>query len=298
MIKIGIEREKTVESVILQAMKNMSEPWTRPTLYGGSAGVCQRENFLSAQDKPLGNVRSVTTPQSYFYMSIGDGIEKAVIDGLTRADRLFGDNVYLPVSTPLVRGKMDIIFLDENNEICVGEIKSCGKLPNEPKHGHLAQATTYASISGHDNVYVIYISRNVVNADGSVAIKAFKVDTSKNALMANMRIIVESGKAIESGFIPQIPTHIKKSMCYYCPYNESFCWGENASDGRFERLPESMRDQYVIELNSSLENLFALRQNRWKEHLVMLCDEPRVKGSEVLSEYLNKKLKEVVKKDE
>lgn len=282
-ITIGMQsQQNSVESIILRSMRTNDTPWVRPNLYGSSAGKCQRENFLSAQEKPLGDILSTMTPASYLYMGIGDGIEKALVNGLTNADRLFGDNVYLPVSNPVVRGKMDIVFLDGDDNIALGEIKSCGNLPMAPKPDHLAQATTYASISGHNNVHVIYVSRSVVNKDGSVAIKAFKVDTSEAILRKNMQIIVESGTAIKSGFIPPIPEHMHKSACYFCQYKDSYCWGPNASDGRFQRLPADQVEANVIELNSLVEAMWAGRRERYLDHLESLGREDRVKSSEKL----------------
>ena len=291
----GVVQKKTVEHLILNSMRTQETFHKRANLYGASAGNCERANFLSAQDDPLDGALGKMSAQSYFYMGIGDGIELAIVDGLTRADRLFGDNVYLPVSDPVVRGKMDIIFLDDAGQICLGEIKSCGKLPVQPKDGHYRQALTYASISGHDNVYVIYVSRNVIESDGSVAIKAFPVDTSKNSLLGNMEIICRSGLAIKNGYIPAIPTWMQKSHCRYCSFYEKYCWGDGASDGNFVRTPVELRDESVIELQSTVDRMYAERQDRYVTHLTDLLDEERVKESKVLKQALLDKIQEVSK---
>lgn len=289
-IRIGVEKTNTIESLILNSMRTTSENFTRPNLYGASAGGCQRENFLSAQPDSLDGKMNITTPQSYFYMEIGNGIEDAIIAGLDRAGILFGDNVYLPEATPNVRGKIDIVFVDKSGEICIGEIKSCGKLPNEPKLGHLSQATTYASISGNDNVYIIYVSRNVLNVDGLVAIKAFKIDTSPQTLEKNMRIIVESGLAIKNNFIPPIPKHQSKSKCTYCSYFEKYCWGAEASDGKFMRTPDNKIDENVIELNSVLQKIIEERHLRFLKHLNDLKTQDRVEKSPTLLKILDEKI--------
>lgn len=292
-IRIGMDKKNSVESLILNSMRTTGDHFKRPNLYGASAGGCQRENFLSAQENPLDGQSSITTAQSYFYMEIGNGIEDAIIGGLDRAEKLFGDNVYLPESFPLVRGKIDIIFLDDSGEICLGEIKSCGKLPSEPKSGHLAQATTYASISGNDNVYIIYVSRNVLQTDGSVAIKAFKIDTSLETLKKNMQIITESGLAIKNGYIPGIPSHMSKSKCYYCPYFEKYCWGENASDGSYIRTPDDKSDESVIELNSTLQKMIEERPLRFLKHLESLKTQDRVVKSGRLLSLLDEKINQL-----
>ena len=95
-IRIGFNPNGATSSAayIVKALTDQYENKARPNLYGAAAGHCPRANFLVAQSH---DTIGVTTPQSSLYMGIGNGIEEALVNGMTRMNILFGENVYLPV---------------------------------------------------------------------------------------------------------------------------------------------------------------------------------------------------------
>ena len=108
-----------------------------------------------------------------------------------------------------------------------------------------------------------------------------------------MQIITESGLAIKNGYIPGIPSHMSKSKCYYCPYFEKYCWGENASDGNYIRTPDDKSDESVIELNSTLQKMIEERPLRFLKHLESLKTQDRVVKSGRLLSLLDEKINQL-----
>lgn len=233
----------------------------RPHLYGADAGYCFRKNYLLSQD--WGDETVDWSPTSQIYMGIGTGVEEAISKGLMRHDRLLFNNLYLPPMEPVVRGKIDFLYLDENDEVNLAELKTCGNLPTEPKVNHLAQLKTYSAVSGYDRNQIIYVSRNVADpASGfkKLLIKVFPIELTREDHVETLRRICLSHLAIENDFMPSIPADFTKSRnCGYCPFYD-ICWGDREVD--FEELSYKAEAEFNEEAIEMAERLVTEREYR------------------------------------
>lgn len=251
-------------------MLSMQEDFTaRKHLYGASAAFCPRQNYLMSHDWPSGTNVSST---SSLYMNIGNGIESAIVEGLTKNGRLYAENVYIPTIEPRVSGKIDIVYADENDEFAIGEIKSCGALPTQPKLGHFWQTATYSAISGVDNVKIIYMSRNVIDDRQNIAIRAFKLDMTRDLLTQVFTKILVSQTSIDENWMPPIPATFRKSTeCRFCMFNGSVCWSKpdsvEATARAFPELTAKVYGDTVEALKPKVEQLIASRPQRLQAFL-------------------------------
>ena len=92
-------------------------------------------------------------PSTRTYMAIGVALENMLRDALSERGLLIASNPYL-ISLPevKVRGKIDLVVIDHEEDIALVEVKSCGELPFKPNPQHLSQIQTYSAISGIDQV--------------------------------------------------------------------------------------------------------------------------------------------------
>lgn len=259
-INIGKKpNSSTTENFIVDSMHDSYDLVGRPHLYGAGASYCPRQNFLNSKAYES---RAQVTPASQLYMAIGSGIEKAVVEGLTRKNRLFFTNLYIPPMTPKVAGKIDLVYFDQDDKIAIGELKSCGNLPTKPKPVHEAQLMTYAAVAGYKRANLIYISRNVADPQGNVMIRAFELDLSEERLLGTLERIVLSQMAIEEGWLPDIPVTLKKSDCVYCQFAK-FCWKDEPLDVTYDILPPDVRDEKRQLVEQRARQLLAERTDRY-----------------------------------
>jgi hypothetical protein len=249
----------TVESFIVQSMQDSYELLGRPYLYGAGASYCSRQNFLNSKAY---ETRAQVTPASQLYMGMGSGVEQAVVDGLTRKGRLFFNNLYVPPMDPKVSGKIDLVYLDQNDQITIGELKTCGNLPTKPKPIHEAQLMTYAAVGGYKRANLIYISRNVADNQGNVLIRAFELDLSEARLTSTLERIVLSQMAIDEGWLPDIPVTLRKSDCLYCQFKK-FCWDDAPIAVDYSVLPTEVRDEKIKIVESRARQLYDERTKRY-----------------------------------
>lgn len=255
------------ESYIVSTLSTEDDFNARSHLYGATAAYCPRKNFLMSMGwKGLGNFSAA----SNLFVEVGNGIEKAVVKGLMQNGKLFYNNVYLPDIEPKVAGKIDLIYLDHNNKVALGEVKSCKQLPLEPKPEHLWQTYTYAAISGFDNVYLMYFERNIVDPRMKVAIKVFEIEITQDVLEKVFTNILLSTNAIENKWIPDIPYNFRKSKeCLYCQFKGLACYVEEEEAEAvkelkgFKNISEDELNKIKLELKPKVDGLIEGRKGRY-----------------------------------
>jgi hypothetical protein len=221
MGKAGRIADYTEESYFVDQLTSRNDMVARTHLYGASAAYCPRQNFLLSKDW---SNRWDVSPLSEMYMGIGNGIEGALVSALRRNGKLFTTNPYIPPIEPKVSGKIDLIYLDRNDQIALGEVKSCGKLPTRPKDAHRLQLLTYGAVSGFDNCNLIYVSRNVTSDQKNLDIRIFNLPINEDVLKIIFGKIVLSQIGIDLGLMPPIPDDFRKSYhCGFCSFNK-ICW--------------------------------------------------------------------------
>lgn len=259
------------ERYLLDVMTKEHVAGPRDHMYGSSAAFCPRLNYLYAK---MVSLDVETSPESVLYMKIGDGIESALAESLAAKQRLFYSNLRLPKTDPHIGGKIDLVYLDENDKIIIGEVKSCGALPSKPKYTHMQQLLTYLAFGGYSTGKLIYISRNVSNGK-RLLIRIFEADASETSMLRILKKACYTQLAINENVLPGILPEFRKSVhCGYCAFKER-CWPEDPLENQF---PEHvhMTSSKMVELlaiaNGKAKKLYAERHDRYAEGLTHLID--------------------------
>jgi CRISPR/Cas system-associated exonuclease Cas4 (RecB family) len=270
-IRVGTSPSKgTEESFFTDALKDTGNVGARSHLYGATAAYCPRQNFFLAHEWP--EDESEWSATSQIYMGIGSGVEEAIAKGLGRKNKLLFNNLYVPGMVPVVRGKIDFVYVDQDENIAIAELKTCGNLPIKPKESHLSQLSTYSAVSGYDTCKLIYVSRNVADpASGfqNLLIRVFPIEFSREDHVNTLTRICLSQLAIDRGFMPSIPSNFRKSIhCGYCAW-KSVCWGdrevefpelgfadEKAVTEEARAMAEKLTDERPLRLVKSLRHVY------------------------------------------
>lgn len=253
----------------------------RPHLWGADAGLCARRNVLLQHNTA---VATTVTPESNAYMSIGVALEDMLAKGLNENGRLLIQGMYLPLMPEVkIRGKIDLIIFDHEDKLALVEVKTCGKLPNEPRPTHLAQIQTYAAVSGITRCWLTYISRNVQGEEWGkgLAIRTFQVETGKDALRSRLATALLSQEAGEAAALPPVPAHFRKhTECHYCEFRDFYCWKPRPGLGGerdFPPLPEMGVEALanaMLKAGLGAEALLQAAPWRTREMLHQLLDGP------------------------
>lgn len=211
---------------------------SRPYLWGADAGLCARRNVLLEHNNW---VSSETSPASQAYMAIGVGLENMLAAALQRRGRLIRQSAELPEMPGLkVRGKIDLVAFDHEDKLSLIEVKTCGKLPTEPRPTHLAQIQTYCAISGVDRAWLTYLSRDVRHQFGTgLSLRSFAVPTDRESLTRRLATAALSRLASDTGALPPVPAAFRKhTECHYCEFRDAYCWNPRPGlESRREPLP-------------------------------------------------------------
>ncbi len=279
-----------------QGVLTRTHPVTaRAHLYGADAGLCARRNVLLEHNTWLS---SDTTAASTAYMAIGVALEDMLAVALRQNDRLFAQGMYLVEMRELkIRGKIDLIVRDHEEQLALIEVKSCGALPDAPKPTHLAQAQTYAAVSGIHRTWLTYISRNVATKPWGpgLAMRSFAVDCTEDALRPRLATAALSRLSADAGRLPPVPAHFRKhTECHYCEFRDFHCWTPRPGSAPtgppdYYPLPELNVEEYInmdMEANKIASNL--MKDSLWRKKdtiLRILEDYPLV---EELENFLRK----------
>lgn len=247
-------KETDIDSWYQEQIRETGDASKRPYLYGSDAGLCSRRNVLLEHNTWIPTGKS---PATHGYMAIGVGLEDMLAQALRRKERLFVQSQRL-VEMPEVKisGKIDLVVLDHKDEFALVEVKSCGKLPLEPKPEHLAQIQTYAAVSGVHRCWITYISRNVRSSfSENIDLRSFPVDCGADILTQRLLTALVSRTASDAASLPPVPASFRKHKeCHYCEFRDSFCWGHRPGNGGAEAAPllREYSPKEMIELEAGL----------------------------------------------
>ncbi len=164
------------------------------------------------------------------YQEIGNSVEEVIVNGFRNNSNLLGTQVKLPNPPKRygvnVGGYIDMVALDSTGQIAAYEIKTCKKIPNEPKAPHLSQALVYATLGGFDRVHIVYVSRLVQDwPNPEPLIKVFTVNTAE-AIGDVATNIVYSCNTMANAEAPPRPSHFRKHReCQFCDFQVR-CWDD------------------------------------------------------------------------
>lgn len=225
--------------------------------FAGSVAYCPRENwFHGNMTKEAGAVLPATLN---LYQGIGNGVEERIVAGMRGHGKLLGAQVKLP-NPPKnfgidVGGYIDAIGIDNTGKVAAYEIKTTGAMPTSPKAKHLAQAMTYACLGGIDNVYIVYVGRQVqAFPDPTPLLKVFHIDT--HALMLEyMTTLVMSCHSLSSKSVPPRPATFRKSHeCQYCDFAQ-MCW----KDDIYPTMLPAVASEHYAEAEKTAAELMRFR---------------------------------------
>lgn len=191
-------------------------------LYGTDAAYCPRKAVLYGAEERVHETR----PEGKMYMALGTAAEDVLVDGFHNSGMLLWKQYRVPEGEINVGGKVDIIaFLEYVFGV---EVKTCEKVPDQPKPEHEAQALLYSLLLGIP-FKLLYQSRKVVRSvpGGRVELDfgLLDVDTSHERLWATAVGLARSYVYSLERLLPERPSHFTKTgNCTYCPFKQ-MCYG-------------------------------------------------------------------------
>lgn len=252
-----------------------SNPLRRNKLFGGSAGHCARHSFLVQKVGP--DVIDTFTPSSTMYMSIGTAVHETICDALFKQGVLmFKEYKLLPPRWLNLGGRVDaIVDIRGDGAPSLVEIKTCGReLPAGPSPEHSQQAQVYSLVTGIDEAYVLYVSREVGYPEPKMV--AHRVDTSEAALTYVARQLILATIGVNANLLPPIPASLLMKDCKYCLFR-SYCWDAVPLDLAEE--PEGPLDEseWQTEYDELLTDLIGGRPTRLEQVMTHLERNKRAK---------------------
>lgn len=196
----------------------------RERLLASYAGFCARKNYYLAQS----SVEDTDNLSSKLYKNIGLAIEDTISKGLINNNKLIAFQHKLEITDQCLNigGVIDYVYLDNANNITIGECKSVKELSSEKGKGytvtlaHKVQSLIYSAYTGIDNVNLIVVSRKVIESfQQPVAMGIFNLDTSYEELLKVMTTAYYSQLCIDNNIIPIKDSTFRKTIeCKYCPF--------------------------------------------------------------------------------
>lgn len=259
-----------IDPWFITLLEERKPPYKRPHLYGADAGLCARRNVLLANNDGVPSHISAT---SNAYMSLGVALEEMLAAGLQKKERLICKQLPLPLMPEVkIRGYIDLVIFDHEDELALVEVKSCGKLPDEPKPTHLIQIQTYCAVTGIERAWLTYLSRNVSEEGewGKLAIRSFRVDPGADVQKERLSVAMLSHLADQEKTLPQKPVKFRKhTECHYCEFRDLYCW--EPRPGREGRkvaapLPEmTIAQQLTLEATAEAEAARLVSLAPWRK---------------------------------
>lgn len=252
----------------------------RPHLYGSDAGHCARRNVLLAHNEDMDFEQPATAKA---YMALGVAYEDLLAESLKKKDRLIAQGLRIPLMPEVkISGILDLLVFDSDDELAIIEVKTCGKLPDQPKPTHLAQAQIYAAVTGVRKVWLSYFSRNVQLVYGEgLSVRSFAVDTSDEALAKRIETALISDWAAAVNGTPPIPTSFRKhTECHVCEFRDVYCWKPRpGAGGEVQPLPVTLSElstsEYIslkTKAEAESKNIISNAKERKKDFLKTVLD--------------------------
>lgn len=197
---------------------------SRDRIFASNAGLCARQTAGLMMLPSSFKSRRLASTQ--FYFKIGSAFE-AVMEKAFKRGGVFIDSEFrvecyhpdIPVS-----GRIDFVLRDpDTGEVLPMELKSCGKLPSNPKHHHLAQLMVYLAITGKPRGLLWYVSRTVSDFSGALKQMVFEVEPTEKEKYQTVLRMAYATRMAEHNFLPAIPKDMKKYKCGFCPL-VPMCW--------------------------------------------------------------------------
>ena len=210
--------------IIEDNLKSTSKP-SRDRMFASSAALCPRQS-VGLQMIPK-EYTEVMKASSQFYFGIGNTFEDIIGRAFNNADLLVDKETRVEATHPEMNlsGRVDFVIRDpdDENELVLVELKSCGKLPTKPKPAHLAQLMTYLCLTGMSKGLVWYVSRNVADYSGQISQAIFEVTPTKAEKKKTIYKLARSTVYSKHNILPGIPLDMKKYKCGFCPLIPH-CW--------------------------------------------------------------------------
>lgn len=270
---IGDPREtgeaESLDDVYQKCLRETQPARKREYLWGADAGVCPRKNLFN-QEFPI--------PFQYYpstkgYMAFGVAIEDMLAEALRDHDRLIKQDIRLVelksslMSHLRISGKMDIIAIDHEDQVCLIECKTCGQLPTKPKQNHYTQLMTYAAVSGFNNCYLTYVSRKVSSsgARGKLDLISFPIEVTEDTMFKVFYHAALSQCCMDARKTVPVPSEFRKAHeCAWCDFSD-YCWPYDESPiEAFERKEYDNAKHLSI---NTADELIKQRPERYTETL-------------------------------
>lgn len=207
-------------SAHIEALIQENRKKSANNVYASNAGLCSRQLTLNQ----LVEVDNSYSSASDFYFQMGIAMERVIDRRLWPISQHKQGNVKATIADQTINGYYDNYLNVLGEEILV-ETKTCGALPNKPKPAHKAQLFVYLVLTGIKYGSLVYISRDVAEPKWTDNIKqkvfTFAPDYEQRRVVLNN--MVKGCVYAQHGYVPDIPSYMRKSHCGFCPF-KSYCW--------------------------------------------------------------------------
>jgi hypothetical protein len=288
---------------VLNNKVNKKEGYKRTKLYGSDAGYCPRKNFLNATEP----VMERTEP---LYLTLSQKVGYVIEDELLKLfDNVIAKSLRIPESeftclsglaidvnkvSKLILPKLnlnysgiiDAIMVDENGNLAIIDVKTCGTVTNDKyikvdsdgndlekpekafviEPNYVAQLTFYAAVTGINSANLLYVSRLLTEQFGkNLAYRIEPIHLNDINIHSVLYRAYFSQLCIENNVLPIIPEEYHRGKTKYCKYCDHKA---NCYDGTFnDKYPSTNDHRHLYEQAKALADNFMLNRNDIQQSL-------------------------------
>lgn len=243
---------------------------TNKRLYASSAGYCERKEVWLTSN----TTGDRSSASGKLYSEIGKTVENVIQRSWKKQGILIASNLKVNWNRFNLGGEVDaVVMYPGTDKLTIVEIKSCNKLPKEPKLPHISQASLYSAITGLPSV-IYYQTRNVADwSSGAGILEAveFPIPDSDDYLLPYVEKVIRSFLYARDELSPPIPAGFRRTVhCSFCPFIER-CWNTNSliyplpSDKKleeYERIIKREAEQYLERRPRRRENFLTTLRDK------------------------------------
>lgn len=198
----------------------------RRNKFFSDVAFCPRRAVIFRHAAP--SMVSSTSVASKLYMSFGTAAHRVLQKQLGQVGILVESERYIRREEPALGCYIDAI-VKMNGKKYVMEIKTCGKLPDEPKPEAPFQTGLYMFLTKIPRGVVVYVSRSVYDwRNSKLLIREFQVGPIYVERAIHSLAVAQTYH--EHKRLPPVPSHIgARSHCTFCPFIK-LCWNHESID--------------------------------------------------------------------
>lgn len=211
--------DSTLEKLVV-ALSSESKLYAKNS-YASWGAMCPRRAVFKRAISPEQKV-PMGAPSKFFFET-GTSVHRVIQQAFYDAGILYGAEVRIEYNG--IAGFIDVVFEDDDGATALVDIKTCGsRIPSWPKIEYVQQIYTYGLLTGIDRLYILYMSRSVMNFRGELQWRMIPIPFTRQekintALRLSWGIV---GK--KYNILPAKPKDLASPEdCGFCNFKK-LCW--------------------------------------------------------------------------